>query len=339
MATWKKVIVSGSVAQLNNLSVDNNVTLTGSLNVGANQQITTSVNSTFLSGSFSGSFHGDGSDLTGIVSDLYISASRSGSDSNMSISLKTSPLIVSGSTTKGLYVLAGGNTLRFDLAQNLTTTGIVTFDSVTATSGFTGSFSGSAVLPILSNGTGISAFTYNGSGVASVAVSGAAALTTNYLTKWSGTSFLNSNISDNGSIVTVAVPATFDNNVIIQGDLTVNGTASFINTQELLVKDKFTLFNSGSTGLTDTGFIFQYNQNFGTALGSALYLDSANGSYGRFAVAYDVAYNTTAVTADEWMVTVKQSTANPSTNPTWGGASGYGSMWVNTNSGDIFIWA
>ena len=70
MATWKKVIVSGSVAQLSDLSVDNNVTLTGSLNVGANQQITTSVNSTFLSGSFSGSFHGDGSDLTGIVSDL-----------------------------------------------------------------------------------------------------------------------------------------------------------------------------------------------------------------------------------------------------------------------------
>jgi hypothetical protein len=97
--------------------------------------------------------------------------------------------------------------------------------------------------------------------------------------------------------------------------------------------------NSGSTSLTDAGFIFQYNQNFGTALGSALYLDSANGSYGRFAVAYDVAYNTTTVTADEFVVTVKQSSANPSTNPTWGGASGYGSMWVNTNSGDIFIWA
>ena len=46
MATWKKIIVSGSNAELNKL------------NVGANQQISSSVSSTFLSGSFSGSFEG-----------------------------------------------------------------------------------------------------------------------------------------------------------------------------------------------------------------------------------------------------------------------------------------
>jgi len=33
MANWKKVVVSGSVAQLNNLSIDNNVAITGSINV------------------------------------------------------------------------------------------------------------------------------------------------------------------------------------------------------------------------------------------------------------------------------------------------------------------
>ena len=213
MATWKKVIVSGSIARLSNLSVDNNVAISSSLNVGANQQITTSVNTTFLSGSFSGSFHGDGSDLTGIVSDLYISASRSGSDSNMSISLKNTPLVVSGSTTKGLYVNASNNTLRFDLDQNITTTGVVSFKSVTST--FTGSFSGSSILPELNNGTGISAFTYNGSNIATVAVSGAASLSVNTLTKWTGTAFANTNITDNGSLVTVAIPATFNNNVII----------------------------------------------------------------------------------------------------------------------------
>lgn len=339
MATWKKVIVSGSVAQLNNLSVDNNVAITSSLNVGSNQQITTSVNTTFLSGSFSGSFHGDGSDLTGIVSDLYVSASRSGSDSNMSISLKTTPLVVSGSTTKGLYVNASGNTLKFDLAQDLTTTGTVTFKSVTAT--FTGSFTGSITLPALSSGTGISSFVYNGTDIKTVAVSGAADLTSNYVTKWTGNAFANSNISDNGSLVTVAVPTTFNSNVVIQGDLAVNGTASFINTQELLVKDKFTLFNSGSNTLTDTGFIFQSSTNGGSASGSAFYLDSSIGTYGRFAVQHDVLYNVTSVTADEWIVTVKNDTSNPSNAvpPTWGGSSGYGNMWVNTNSGDIFIWS
>lgn len=46
MATWKKIIVSGSNAELNKV------------NVGANQQISSSVSNTFLSGSFSGSFEG-----------------------------------------------------------------------------------------------------------------------------------------------------------------------------------------------------------------------------------------------------------------------------------------
>jgi hypothetical protein len=45
--TWKKVIVSGSQAEL------------GELNVGANQQISSSAADTFLSGSFSGSFSGN----------------------------------------------------------------------------------------------------------------------------------------------------------------------------------------------------------------------------------------------------------------------------------------
>jgi hypothetical protein len=46
MATWKKIVVSGSNAELNKL------------NVGTNQQISSSAGSTFLSGSFSGSFEG-----------------------------------------------------------------------------------------------------------------------------------------------------------------------------------------------------------------------------------------------------------------------------------------
>ena len=54
MATWKKVIVSGSDAILNQL------------NVSTNQQIGTTQAATFLTGSFNGSFTGDGSGLTGV---------------------------------------------------------------------------------------------------------------------------------------------------------------------------------------------------------------------------------------------------------------------------------
>ncbi len=55
MATWKKVVVSGSAAELSQL------------NVGSNQQITTAQGTTFLTGSFTGSFKGDGTNLTGVT--------------------------------------------------------------------------------------------------------------------------------------------------------------------------------------------------------------------------------------------------------------------------------
>jgi hypothetical protein len=332
MATWKKVIVSGSNAELNQL------------NVQPNQQISGSAARTFLSGSFSGSFQGDGSALTGLVTNLVVFGDGGLSGS---IDLKNQNLKILGTageieTTLALNPLSDGYTVQVGLpsnvqiAQNLLVTG-----SVTALGGFTGSFSGSAILPELTNGVGISSLLYNGSGVATVAVSGAAALSSNYVTKWTGTAFANSNISDNGSLVTVSANTTFNNNVTVQGDLIVNGTASFINTEELLVKDKFTIFNSGSNSLTDSGFIFQSSTNGGMASGSALYLDASVGTYGRFAVQHDVLYNATSVTADEWMVTVKNDTSNPldATPPTWGSTSGYGNMWVNTNSGDIFIWS
>ena len=59
MATWKKVLVSGSAAAVTTLTAD-------SLVVGSNQSILTA--GVVLTGSFTGSFKGDGSGLTGVVS-------------------------------------------------------------------------------------------------------------------------------------------------------------------------------------------------------------------------------------------------------------------------------
>jgi hypothetical protein len=332
MATWKKVIVSGSNAELNQL------------NVQPNQQISGSAAHTFLSGSFSGSFQGDGSALTGLVTNLVVFGDGGLSGS---IDLKNQNLKILGTTseietTLALNPLSDGYTVQVGLPNNvqIAQTLLVT-GSVTALGGFTGSFSGSAVLPELTNGVGISSLLYNGSGTATVAVSGAASLTTDYISKWTGTAFANSNIFDNGSAITVGVSTTFNDDVIVQGDLVVNGTASFINTQELLVKDTFTLFNSGSNILTDSGFIFQSSTNSGNASGSAFYLDASVGNYGRFAVQKDVLYNVTSVTADEWIPTVKLSNTLPidAVPPTWGGSNGQGNMWVDTLTGDIFIWA
>jgi hypothetical protein len=68
MATWKKVIVSGSAAELLN------VTASSGILVGTNQAITTSATTTKLSGSFSGSFFGDGSGLSGVAASFPITA-------------------------------------------------------------------------------------------------------------------------------------------------------------------------------------------------------------------------------------------------------------------------
>jgi len=79
MATWKKVIVSGSSANLANLQVDSlssglvtgasgNLTTTA-INGTGNIVATTNATSLIHSGSFSGSFEGDGSGLTGISAD------------------------------------------------------------------------------------------------------------------------------------------------------------------------------------------------------------------------------------------------------------------------------
>jgi len=82
--------------------------------------------------------------------------------------------------------------------------------STGANSVLTGSFSGSfqgvltTDLPDLTQGAGIVPFIYDGSGTATVAVSGAAALNTNAVTKWNGAAFVNSSLTDNGTVVSGA---------------------------------------------------------------------------------------------------------------------------------------
>ena len=320
-AAWKKVIVSGSSAELASLNVNNKLVTSASLQISnaagsVINQISSSFDATFLSGSFSGSHYGN----------------------------------FTGSAT-GSFV--GSGTLRGDFSGSFTGSAILSGQ-------FSGSFSGSATLPSLTESTGIVPFTYSGSLPATIAISGAAALTTNLLPKWTGAGFSNSNITDSGTLVTIGAGATsgvtvaagginvtgnslFNQNVNITGDLTVAGTASFQNTENILIADKFILLASGSTSLTDGGFIIASSTAPGGASGSAFFIEAASaGVYGRFAVAYDVHASSSAVAADEYMVTSKINAGNPSdaTPPTWGSTTnGLGNMWVNSTTSDIFIWA
>jgi hypothetical protein len=286
-------------------------------------------------------------------------------------------VIVSGSTanlaalqvdnlTSGQVVIGGGT------AGNLSTTAINGTGNIVATTGatglnmsgsFSGSFQGNFVgttnLPDLTQGTGITAFTYDGATTATVAISGASALSANTVTKWSGNAFVNSSITDSTNVTInnaggvlvqqgglyVTGSSTFHDNLFVEGNLTVAGTASFQHSDNLAIADQFVLLNSGSATFQDSGFVINTG-NTGNS-GSAFFLETAgtttgtDSQNGRFAVAGNVQPNATAVTAEEYATTTKIVAIDPTTEvPQFGGSGlGQGNMWVNTENGEIYIYA
>jgi len=423
MATWKKVIVSGSNAELNQITASG----------GINSTLPNQQQSNFVS--------------------YNASTGQLGYFGTGSLTAATASFV----TASNVYGPFGSNSIlsaSFAVSSAYAAGGIVSAN--------------------LTQGTGVTAFTYNGGTAQSVAVSGASALTTNNLTKWTGAAFSTSSLTDNGTTITggtsiqltgasstlsgsfsgsfsgtltgtaswasnalsavnantasfvltaqtasyvqtaqtasfvltaqtasfvlQAVSASFattaatattatsansasnitnaitagntNNNILtangdgtvtgestltydgslltvngsanITGNLTVAGTASFTNTDNLTIRDKFILINSGSSTLADSGWITQYNA---AGSGSAFYLEAGAagnaGPYGRFAVAFDVIGTTTTPTPSEYVVTAKINQASNPTDavpPTWGtGSSGAGNMWI-TNAGDVFIY-
>ena len=267
MATWKKIIVSGSNAHL--------------------AQITSSV-------------------LT---------------DGNLIMAGAGGALKDSGFTFSGGSFNIGSNSI------------ISTGTGSVLTGSFSGSFVGTTNLPDLTQGSGIVPFIYDGGGTATVAVSGAAALNSDAVTKWNGAAFVNSSLTDNGTVVsgassiqltgansslsgsfsgsfqgdgsqltgiattldvsgsngtgisidlktqdltiggtaneietsaagttiTIGLPndVTIGQDLVVSRNLTVLGTASFQNTTDLDVADRFIRLASGSNAAGDGGIAIQ----------------------------------------------------------------------------------
>jgi len=395
MATWKKVIVSGSSAEL--------AAVTSSLGVlvGTNQSITTTQANTFLTGSFTGSFKGDGANLTGVTATAVFPTSQTtpilsttklfsndggntfvyvgqvtgstyaGVSGDITIGTGGVAAIGSGKVTSAMIVdgtitgtdiasatVANANLVNSSITIGTTSTAlgassttIAGLTSVTST-GFSGSFTGSLVGALtgtasFANNATSASFALTASYASNVPVTASFALTAsnifpaitnnvdNNILTATGNGIINGegNLSFNGTLLTVTGNAT------VTGDLTVAGTASFTNVDNLNIRDKFILINSGSATLADSGWVTQYNA---AGSGSAFYLEATStGTFGRFAVAYDVIGTSTSLNADEFVVTarVSASAAVPA-NPTWGGSSnGSGNMFVNSLNGDIFIYS
>jgi hypothetical protein len=132
---------------------------------------------------------------------------------------------------------------------------------------------------------------------------------------------------------------TVNNNLVVTGDLTVNGTTTTVNTTNVLVEDKFILLASGSTAGTDGGIIVQsavagtgFAFGYDTADDRWVFQDALAGTATSFGTITAYATTTQYGTA--------ASKPNDATGPAYGGAStGYGNMWVSTDTGDIWIYS
>lgn len=382
MATWKKVIVSGSNAVLNQL------------NVGTNQQISTSPSTTFLSGSFSGSFEGnfvgttnlpDLTQGTGIVPFIYdgattatVAVSGASSLNTNAITKWTGNAFANSSLTDNGTVISGSSSIQLTGANsNLSGSfsgsfvgdgsGLTGIATVLAVSGSTDngtvnlktqaltiagtanevetSMTGQTLTIGLPNDVTLGGdLTLGGNDIKASDGNTNITLTSNTLTTFAGDIKVNGNdIQSSGgqSVFTLSgANATANGNLTVTGDLTVAGTASFNNQTSLLIADRFILLASGSNTLTDGGIIV----NSGATTGSAWYLESTStGAYGRWAVAANADAGASALTADEYGVTAKLSAASAPSDavpPTWGGSTnGKGNIWIKEDTGDIYIWA
>jgi len=478
MAVWKKVVVSGSQAELATLRVDNliNGVVTGSANGtlstvainGTGPIVATTGSTVIMSGSFSGSFQGS---LTGTASFAsnagtasYVSSSNvygpNGANTILSASFaQTASFALASAASNPLTNGEGISTFSYngsqvgitvsvsgaaDLTQNSITkwdnnankfatssltddgtniTGTTSIQLTGANSRLSGSFSGSfqgtvnataswatnavtasfvtasgvygpygsnsvlsssfalsssfsakagSTVGTLTAGNGITGTAFDGSANQTWSIGAGAlinvdadnvyvvtsSLTTNQIPKYVANGLSGSNISDNGTTITLASAtnvsaggltvtgnSTFNNNLTVAGDLTVAGTASFQNTQNLLIGDRFAALASGSQTLTDGGIIVISSTSAAGMSGSAWYLEAGNGTdngpYGRWATAFNVHASASAATVSEYAVTVAVSAnSTPSAAPTWGGATnGSGNMWVKSDTGDIYIYA
>ena len=200
MAVWKKVIVSGSNAQVNDLFASNSIT--GSIISGSR-----------ISGSFSGSYEGDGSGITGVTAAQLPTSLTDGSgiidftfngSSAATVSVDSGSLAGAGlATSAGKFLIGADNGITasadaigiqkggvnndrlandglmigstdISLGATGSTVAGLTLTGAEGSGSFSGSFegtfTGTSNLPDLTDGDGIADFTYDGSSTATVAV-------------------------------------------------------------------------------------------------------------------------------------------------------------------------
>lgn len=305
MASWKKVIVSGNnITELNNnanyidllalsggtgitysnttgeISLTNQGFILGTTTINLGDTVTTVNGLTITNGTFSG----DGSGLTGLVTDLAFG----GNTGTGTIDLQSQTLTITGA---GAISTSGSNqTLTISAADATTTTkGVASFNSsFFTTSNGAVSIANNAITSTQLNtsvtGTGLSGgagtpLSVDYGSTAGTAVQGNTTFTLNGTANKIQVTGTTSQALGGGPSYTLSLPdnVTIEDSLTVSGDLTVLGIASFQNTTNLEVADRFILLASGSNTSGDGGFVVQQGtQDIGEVFG----FDSATERWG-----------------------------------------------------------
>jgi len=391
MANWKKVIVSGSTAELNSISASGNIVpvtdagsslgaagqefqdlfIDGTANIDALVADTANIDGgtidgvtlgasseVVVSGSMSGSFQGDGTNLdlsnnSTIGSEIFKTIAVGGQDNLVADSNADTLTFASSSDGLLITTTAASDTLTFDLVDipnsslansaitvtagdGLKTGGSVSLGGSVTVDVDVSDFAGTGLEDEGSENLGVSAAQTS---ITSIINSGMGKIGTaadqEYITF--GTSnevntFVNNTerLSVTNTGVDVTGNLTVSSNATIEGDLVVNGSTTTLATTNLSVEDRFIFTATGSAASNvDGGLIVQSGSKVDS--GSAIYHDINSE---RWAVAKGVASTGLVVTPLQFVGTVKLSTDSPSSTDA---DYGVGEMWIETDTEEIYI--
>ena len=391
MANWKKVIVSGSTAELNSISASGNIVpvtdagsslgaagqefqdlfIDGTANIDALVADTANIDGgtidgvtlgasseVVVSGSMSGSFQGDGTNLdlsnnSTIGSEIFKTIAVGGQDNLVADSNADTLTFASSSDGLLITTTAASDTLTFDLVDipnsslansaitvtagdGLKTGGSVSLGGSVTVDVDVSDFAGTGLEDEGSENLGVSAAQTSITSIinSSMGKIGTAA-DQEYITFGTANevnTFVNNTerLSVTNTGVDVTGNLTVSSNATIEGDLVVNGSTTTLATTNLAVEDRFIFTATGSAASNvDGGLIVQSGSKVDS--GSAIYHDINSE---RWAVAKGVAATGLVVTPLQFVGTVKLSTDSPSSTDA---DYGVGEMWIETDTEEIYI--
>lgn len=363
MAEWKKVIVSGSAAILSQL------------NVGTNQQITNSSATTYLSGSFSGSFQGNGANLTGVTATAVFPTSQTtpilSTTKLFSNDGVSNTFVYAGQVTASTYAGVSGDITINTSGVAAIGSGVIVNADVNAAAAiaaskisFTGtSFVSASVLAaglgqgtttLTTNGVSSGEITATGLGTAgtptfagltistnAVAINNTNGITTNAATfPIANSTATTINLGGGATAINIGSSTgitTINHDARVKGALYVDGPITAISSSNLFVADQFILLASGSATNTDGGIVIDRGSFAG--LNIAYGFDSTTGRWG-----YEAGVTDTTNTLDPTGISgsfagyVFTEAAHTATKPTTGEFVQAGAIYTNTD-GTIWIYA